>query len=103
MQFINQKNHKFRLTSKKIVKPIYQHVLDTHRGLSPQLSQQTIHEAFRSLHAADIAAIYRRQLSPTEQSALLCQAEIFHRNRVECFMTWIIACTYKNENLTFNP
>lgn len=71
------------------VRQVIQYVLDTHCGLSPQLSQQTIHDAFRSLHAADIAAIYRRQLTPTEQSALLCQAEMFHRNRVECFMRWM--------------
>ena len=71
------------------VRQIIQYVLDTHRGLSPQLSQQTIHEAFRSLHAADIAAIYRRQLTPTEQSALLRQADMFHLNRMECFMRWM--------------
>ena len=71
------------------VRQVIQYVLDTHRGLSPQLSQHTIHEAFRSLHAADIAAIYRRQLTPTEQSALLSQADMFHRNRVECFMRWM--------------
>ena len=51
--------------------------------------EYTIHEAFRSLHAADIAAIYRRQLTPTEQSALLSQAEMFHRNRMECFIEWM--------------
>lgn len=71
------------------VRQVIQYVLDTHRGLSPQLSEQTIHEAFRSLHAADIAAIYRRQLSPAEQSAMLRQAEQFHRNRMECFMEWM--------------
>ena len=71
------------------VRQVIQYVLDTHRGLSPQLSEQTIHDAFRSLHAADIAAIYRRQLTPSEQSALLCQADMFHRNLVECFMRWM--------------
>ena len=59
--------------------------------------EYTIHEAFRSLHAADIAAIYRRQLTPTEQSALLSQAEMFHRNRVECFMRWLVTHTNKKE------
>ena len=71
------------------VRQVIQYVLDTHRGLSPQLSEQTIHDAFRSLHAADIAAIYRLQLSPTEHSALLSQADMFHRNRMECFMRWM--------------
>lgn len=79
------------------VRQVIQYVLDTHRGLSPQLSQQTIHDAFRSLHAADIAAIYRRQLTPTEQSALLSQAEMFHRNRMECFMRWLVTCANKKE------
>lgn len=71
------------------VRQVIQYVLDVHRGLSPQLSQHTIHEAFRSLHAADIAAIYRRQLSPADQSVLLRQADMFHRNRMECFMMWM--------------
>ena len=71
------------------VKQVIQYVLDTYRGLSPQLSEQTIHEAFRSLHAADIAAIYRRELTPADQSVLLSQADMFHRNRMECFIEWM--------------
>lgn len=71
------------------VRQVIQYVLDTHRGLSPQLSEQTIHDAFRSLHAADQAAIYRRQLTPADQSGLLRQADMFHRNRVECFIEWM--------------
>ena len=82
------------------VRQVIQYVLDTHRGLSPQLSQQTIHEAFRSLHAADIAAIHRRQLTPTEQSAMLCQAEMFHRNRMECFMRWLV--THANKKVVID-
>lgn len=71
------------------VRQVIQYVLDTHRGLSPQLSEQTLHDAFRSLHAEDQAAIYRLQLSPADQSALLSQADMFHRNRMECFMRWM--------------
>ena len=82
------------------VRQVIQYVLDTHRGLSPQLSQQTIHEAFRSLHAADIAAIHRRQLPPAEKSALLSQAEMFHRNRMECFMRWLV--THANKKVVID-
>lgn len=71
------------------VRQVIQYVLDVHRGLSPQLSQQTLHDAFRSLHAEDQAAIYRLQLSPADQSALLSQADMFHRNRMKCFIEWM--------------
>ena len=63
--------------------------MESQRLTIPEQMEYTIHEAFRSLHAADIAAIYRRQLTPTEQSALLSQAEMFHRNRMECFIEWM--------------
>ena len=82
------------------VSQVIQYVLDTHRGLSPQLSQQTIHDAFRSLHAADIAAIYSRQLSPAEQSALLRQAEQFHRNRVKCLIEWMGKMSQSRNHIT---
>lgn len=82
------------------VRQVIQYVLDTHRGLSPQLSEQTIYEAFRSLHAADIAAIYSRQLTPTEQSSLLSQAEMFHRNRMECFIEWMGKMSQSRNHIT---